>query len=132
MWGDSGASSQDRSAIVGYSPIGGICTQNRYSIIEETGGFRTVTVSYLTITPISFFIKFYFFYSIKVVAHELGHNLGSYHDGLTTDPFAINCPASLNYIMTPGIGVYTTNVLNFFKFSSCSVAAFKNNLLFSK
>ena len=107
MWSDGGSSSQDRSANVGFSSIGGICTQNRYSIIEETGGFRTV----------------------NVVAHELGHNLGSFHDGVTTDPFAVNCDQTQNYIMTPGIGVYKTNLLNMFKFSSCSVAAFKNTLL---
>jgi hypothetical protein len=67
--------------------------------------------------------SFYFIFNLS---------LGSFHDG---DGFgealAGNCNASENYIMTPGIGLYQTNLLNQFKFSSCSVAQFKKTLLTS-
>lgn len=67
-----------------------------------------------------------------MIAHELGHNLGSYHDqDSSVEPLAANCLASDNYIMTPSIGLYQTNLLNLFKFSSCSIAQFKKTLLSS-
>lgn len=31
--------------------------------------------------------------------------------------------------MTPGVGTYNKNLLNLFKFSSCSIQAFKSHLL---
>ena len=44
MWSDNGATSQARSNFVGFSPIGGVCTQDRYSIVEESGGFKSAPV----------------------------------------------------------------------------------------
>ena len=44
LWGDSGATAEARSSVVGFAYLNNICTQNRYSIVEEAGGFTTATV----------------------------------------------------------------------------------------
>ena len=50
IWTSSAGSSSQRSSIVGFSNIGGICSQNQYSIVEYLG-----------------------FNEIQNAAHELGH-----------------------------------------------------------
>ena len=108
MWADTPDSPATRSAAVGYSYILGVCSPNyKFSISEEIGGL----------------------YYANVAAHELGHCLGSQHDGLS--PYAVNCPAGLNYIMTPGALVQTSFFANQVLFSSCSISQFKQGLLSS-
>ena len=105
MWSDTNADPATRSAVVGYSYILGVCTSNlKYSIAEDIGGFYYATVT----------------------AHELGHCLGSQHDGLSP---ALNCNPSSNFIMTPGALVNTPFLSNQYLFSSCSISQFKQGLL---
>lgn len=57
---------------------------------------------------------------------EIISSLGSQHDGAQV-LYASACPSSDNYIMAPSAG--STNLLNVYKFSSCSVLAFKAYML---
>lgn len=60
----------------------------------------------------------------KTIAHELGHNFGSVHDGETG---ATACPLTDYYIMTP---VQNFDLIaNMQKFSTCSIAQFKSALI---
>lgn len=54
------------------------------------------------------------------MAHELGHNLGSDHDGEAG--IYKNCTANDGYIMAPTVKIG----LNTNKFSSCSIQAIKS------
>ena len=48
LWSaDSSLSPSSRASVVGFASVGMICTSNRYSIIEETGGFSSVLVCFL-------------------------------------------------------------------------------------
>ncbi len=52
MWTDDVAAADDqRSGVVGLAYLGGICSTNKYSIVEENGAFS----------------------SVGIVAHEMGH-----------------------------------------------------------
>ena len=106
MWADSTGPPQVRSGVVGYAALGAICTQNSVSVCEEIGGFEY----------------------IEVGAHELGHSLGSYHDGDPAGP-DVNCLAVNSNIMTATLGLYPTNLLNYWYFSNCSIATFKSIVL---
>lgn len=53
-------------------------------------------------------------------------SLGASHDG---SPGSYDCPASNNFIMTPATGIYTSNLLNYQKFSNCSIFQLKKLLL---
>ena len=44
LWLDSG-SNADRSTVLGFASIGGICSENRYSVIENKGAFENIIVS---------------------------------------------------------------------------------------
>ena len=72
-------------------------------------------------------------YYAVVAAHELGHNLGANHDGLTAtnggDIYSQNCNAADNYLMTASLGTNPNNLLNNLKLSSCSVLSIKNIIL---
>lgn len=61
--------------------------------------------------------------------------MGAYHDGLSQsnggDIYTSGCAASDNYIMTASLGSFPTNLVNNLKFSSCSIASIKNNILAS-
>ena len=111
-----------RSGVIGTAFIAGVCSTNKYSIVEY-GGLN----------------------SIQNAAHELGHrqqikkniyilrflfvnsnfSLGAVHDQTGT---AISCLASNNHIMTSSLGAYT-NATNMFYFSNCSINSFKQTLL---
>ena len=106
MWSSSAGSDASRSGVVGLAYLAGICDSNRYSIVEDKGGFS----------------------SIGVTAHEIGHNLGSGHDGDNNAPYS-SCNTTANHIMTPSVGVFSSNLLNQLSFSSCSLVAFKSVLL---
>ena len=57
------------------------------------------------------------------MAHELGHNLGSDHDGEAG--IYTNCSSSDGFIMAPTVKLG----LNTNKFSSCSIQAIKSYIL---
>ena len=63
------------------------------------------------------------------MAHELGHNLGSVHDGSTVDSDSSPCKPSDSFIMSPSSGSSSNNLKNAFKFSNCSIVQFKRTLL---
>ena len=63
------------------------------------------------------------------MTHELGHNLGSYHDGSSINNESSLCKANENYIMSPSTGSFSNNLKNYFKFSNCSINQFKRTLL---
>ena len=65
----------------------------------------------------------------KILTHELGHNLGSYHDGSTVTLESSLCKAHDNYIMSPSTGSFSSNLKNYFAFSNCSINQFKQTLL---
>lgn len=56
-----------------------------------------------------------------IVAHELGHNFGAFHDGDLNDAFAASCPSGV-HIMSTAVSSAFTN------FSSCSIQAFQNDI----
>jgi len=74
-------------------------------------------------------------YYAVVAAHELGHNLGAHHDGLTLnnggDIYSQNCNAADNFLMTASLGTNPNNLLNSLKLSSCSVNSIKSVILSS-
>ena len=45
LWSESGSGPEERSKLSGYSDIGAICTESRFSIVEEQGGFASVGVN---------------------------------------------------------------------------------------
>ncbi|OAF67595.1 hypothetical protein A3Q56_04685 [Intoshia linei] len=86
----------------GYAPLAGICISGSSVSTIEDRGYR----------------------SWNTAAHELGHNLGSEHDGIGNSQ---DCDPNENYIMRPGGGyVKKENYKNSYIFSSCSVIAMKN------
>ncbi|KAI3384803.1 hypothetical protein SNEBB_006341 [Seison nebaliae] len=91
----------------GIAFLSSICSNRSYALIEDWGGL----------------------FSAISAAHELGHVLGAVHDG-EEDGRGISkkCSASDNYIMTPIRGQFD-NKLNQWKFSECSIAIIKKNLL---
>ncbi|RNA20468.1 A disintegrin and metallo ase with thrombospondin motifs [Brachionus plicatilis] len=102
LWGQSNSGPEQRKGIAGLAYLDGTCTSNRYSISEENGGFS----------------------SIYTIAHELGHNLGSVHDG---EKGAEACPLTDYFIMTPVLKF--EKIQNMQRFSSCSIAQFKSLLI---
>ncbi|RNA02229.1 A disintegrin and metallo ase with thrombospondin motifs 16-like, partial [Brachionus plicatilis] len=87
-----------RAGTAGYCP-GAICSNLKFSINEDFGGFSNMIV----------------------IAHELGHNLGAAHDD-----FYAQCIPTQNqrFIMASSL---TGGNLN--RFSSCSIEQFKSFLL---
>lgn len=85
---------------VGFASIGTVCTQNKYSLSEEIGGFM----------------------NLLIVAHEIAHGLGSFHDGIIG--FTESCPINNRDIMSPSLGGSSSH-----RFSSCSISMFKSTLL---
>ena len=45
MWSDSPGDAAARSGVVGLAFLGGVCQSNRFSIIEEKGGFSSIEVA---------------------------------------------------------------------------------------
>lgn len=45
LWSESRGSIEQRALTSGHSEVGGVCQSNRYSIVEEKGGFASVGVS---------------------------------------------------------------------------------------
>lgn len=44
LWSDGSSLAYQRSLIVGFSQLGRICTDRRYSLVEEVGGLISVLV----------------------------------------------------------------------------------------
>ncbi|XP_076182432.1 A disintegrin and metalloproteinase with thrombospondin motifs like [Ptiloglossa arizonensis] len=91
-------------ATLGYSYVGGACNRNfikktssAVAVAEDNGGFS----------------------GIIPVAHELGHLLGSHHDGDPRDPG--NCSSNDGYLMSSTL----TLDENQFKLSNCSLNALR-------
>ncbi|KAL3861405.1 hypothetical protein ACJMK2_007440 [Sinanodonta woodiana] len=97
-----------RSVILGISHPGGICVPGyRVEIVHLTDYFRTTSTA----------------------AHELGHSLGAVHDG---DDTARGCKAEDGFIMAPVLEdfvPYKAYSSNPWKFSRCSVEAFKRTIV---
>ncbi|XP_013409946.1 uncharacterized protein LOC106173376 [Lingula anatina] len=91
---------EKKTSVAGVATLSGICTRGHCSINEDHGGFK----------------------SIGVAAHELGHNLGAYHDGDGN-----TCREADQYIMA-AVAASTTsaNHYNPYNFSTCSVDYFRN------
>jgi hypothetical protein len=83
--------------------VGGVCSPFRYSLFEDFGSFT----------------------AIHILAHELGHNLGSKHDGTIG---VESCPESDNYIMAPFVPG-SSSFQNSVYFSNCSKEQIKSFLL---
>ncbi|XP_013406579.1 A disintegrin and metalloproteinase with thrombospondin motifs 3 [Lingula anatina] len=100
------ASSTSDTNVAGYAPVSGICSlASSCSVLESHGGFS----SFIT------------------AAHELGHNLGSHHDGSYSSSYDNRaCSASAGNIMAPSAG--SSNPTNGYYFSACSIAEFKKGL----
>ncbi|KAL3861406.1 hypothetical protein ACJMK2_007441 [Sinanodonta woodiana] len=94
--------------VAGISYPGGICVPGyRVEIVHLTDYFKTTSTA----------------------AHELGHSLGAVHDG---DDTARGCKAEDGFIMTPRMEdfvPYKTYSSNPWKFSTCSVEAFKRTIV---
>jgi len=81
---------------IGFAPVGGICSRRGISINEDLG-----------------------MDSWKTAAHELGHNLGSPHDGSGSNTA---CSASAQNVMTPTLSFYSIEqIKNAFVLSACSI-----------
>ncbi|KAK6183785.1 hypothetical protein SNE40_006387 [Patella caerulea] len=92
------------NSTAGLAYIGAVCqtTGQATSVVEDEGGYQCV----------------------ETATHELGHSLGAKHDGVST-----GCKDSDRYIMTAGSYDHTaTTRTNPWKFSTCSVAYFRNTL----
>ncbi|CAF0856252.1 unnamed protein product [Brachionus calyciflorus] len=102
LWLDGTGLPSARAGLLGLAYVKGICSSYRYSVSEEQGGFS----------------------SIFTIAHEMGHNFGSVHDG---EPAAISCPSTDYFIMTPSLRF--DKIENMQRFSTCSISQFKTALL---
>ncbi|ESO86915.1 hypothetical protein LOTGIDRAFT_166643 [Lottia gigantea] len=98
-------SSGNEQYTTGLANIGKLCKTDgsSTSIVEDRGGFQ----------------------SIVTASHELGHGMDGVHDGENN-----NCAAESRYIMSPRSDFQEkpTNILNPWKFSSCSVSQFQTFL----
>ena len=95
MWENSNPVS---SGVVGYGYVLSVCTPYRYIIMEDVGGFTYLSVA----------------------SHEIGHNLGAFHDGSSKTP---ECLSSTGNLMSAFLQIFIN------KFSSCSIKDFKSHLL---
>ncbi|ESN99470.1 hypothetical protein HELRODRAFT_163020 [Helobdella robusta] len=86
--------------ITGLANIGATCTLRGVSINKDFGQYAT----------------------IETASHEIGHNLGAWHDGSNN-----TCGASDQFIMSPAPGSLTNQTFNNpFTFSQCSINYFRN------
>ncbi|XP_074657999.1 A disintegrin and metalloproteinase with thrombospondin motifs like [Tubulanus polymorphus] len=86
----------------GLAYTGAICERQAGSVVESHGGFSSITTG----------------------AHELGHSLGSGHDGVGN-----NCqPSAQNIMSASGGRVDDQTKINPYHFSSCSIQQFKNHI----
>ncbi|ESO95450.1 hypothetical protein LOTGIDRAFT_160599 [Lottia gigantea] len=92
--------SEGKTSTIGVAFFEGICSDLSVSIIEDHG--NTVT-------------------TIETATHELGHSLGSEHDGTGN-----LCQSDLQYIMAYYVGTRSEQIeTNPWKFSDCSITYFR-------
>ncbi|CAF0868320.1 unnamed protein product [Brachionus calyciflorus] len=90
--------------VLGTTLLGGVCqTDKKHSVVEDRD---------YNLVPYT-------------IAHEIGHNLGSNHDG---ESRAESCSSTDNYILSTAPR-FDRNFTNMQKFSPCSIAQFKKILL---
>ncbi|CAI9724328.1 ADAM family mig-17 [Octopus vulgaris] len=90
--------------IRGIAYVGEICHKSRSaSLIHDMGKYQ----------------------SAGVAAHELGHSLGAFHDGVLNNTA---CPAEQNYIMSPTEYGSNDGKLNYMYLSECSIKQITNVL----
>ncbi|KAH3821880.1 hypothetical protein DPMN_123648 [Dreissena polymorpha] len=95
------------NGVLGIAWVGSACKYYRVSINEDTSSLFT---------------------TVSVAAHELGHNLGSHHDGNSKYELSAGCPDTSKFIMAPTVHQLIRNdafTQNPWRFSACSVKQFK-------
>ncbi|RMZ95225.1 A disintegrin and metallo ase with thrombospondin motifs 3-like [Brachionus plicatilis] len=103
IWYDSDVSNSytTRSSATGFSYSSGVCSQYKYSIVEDFGAFT----------------------NIPITAHHLARNLGASFDSSTD----INCLSDQYYIMSPLLKSSSTKFKH--RFSECSINELKRILI---
>ncbi|CAD5125420.1 unnamed protein product [Dimorphilus gyrociliatus] len=98
LWTKKDLYSSSSYTTVGVSYVARVCTETGTSVNEYIG-----------------------MSSWKIAAHELAHNLGSYHDGMET---SAACSPNDKNIMSPSFGsLHVASIRNSFAFSQCSIDA---------
>ncbi|OWF35852.1 ADAM family mig-17 [Mizuhopecten yessoensis] len=92
------------SGVAGLAFRPGVCKTSMLSVVEDRFNYNMMTIA----------------------AHELGHNMGSPHDGIYN---LTVCDSSFGYIMSPVTLTMTgDDASNPWIFSSCSVTSFEDNI----
>lgn len=73
--------------------------------------------------------KLVFFFNIDYNLKFSKYSLGSFDDGVQVPSGYSQCPGSNNNIMNPSYSISNQYNQYIFKFSNCSINAFKSNLL---
>jgi len=103
-----GSKSESSSSVVGLAYVSSVCSSSKYLITEDIGGFAYAPVA----------------------SHEIAHNLGAYHDGVSNPVGYSECNSS--NIMAPASSVLQQYNEHVNRFSKCSINGFKLNLLDSE
>ncbi|XP_045177373.2 A disintegrin and metalloproteinase with thrombospondin motifs 2-like isoform X2 [Mercenaria mercenaria] len=95
------------NGVLGIAWINGLCSAYRNSVVEDIDDFFTLTT---------------------VATHEVGHNIGAFHDGYAS---STECTDKDKFIMAPHPMIFSKNTpytKNPWRFSQCAINAFKTNM----